>query len=95
MRCITLPDSKPRGADAQLEFMHFVFLRHRRMCAGPSGRYLHGASDHRDPLNLGTDELVTIKELVDMVARSLANRSRSNTILVDLKACVVGTATIS
>ena len=27
------------------------------------------ASDHRDPLNLGTDELVTINELVDMVAR--------------------------
>ena len=26
------------------------------------------ASDHRDPLNLGTDELVTINELVDMVA---------------------------
>jgi GDP-D-mannose 3',5'-epimerase len=25
------------------------------------------ASDHRDPLNLGTDELVTINELVDMV----------------------------
>ena len=27
------------------------------------------ASDHHDPLNLGTDELVTINELVDMVAR--------------------------
>ena len=27
------------------------------------------ASEHRDPLNLGTDELVTINELVDMVAR--------------------------
>jgi nucleoside-diphosphate-sugar epimerase len=27
------------------------------------------ASDHRDPLNLGTDELVTINELVGMVAR--------------------------
>jgi nucleoside-diphosphate-sugar epimerase len=27
------------------------------------------ASDHRDPLNLGTDELVTINGLVDMVAR--------------------------
>jgi GDP-D-mannose 3',5'-epimerase len=27
------------------------------------------ASDHHDPLNLGTDELVTINELVDLVAR--------------------------
>jgi GDP-D-mannose 3', 5'-epimerase len=27
------------------------------------------ASDHRGPLNLGTDELVTINELVDMIAR--------------------------
>ena len=27
------------------------------------------ASDYRDPLNLGTDELVTINELVGMVAR--------------------------
>jgi nucleoside-diphosphate-sugar epimerase len=27
------------------------------------------ASDHRDPINLGTDELVTINGLVDMVAR--------------------------
>jgi nucleoside-diphosphate-sugar epimerase len=25
-------------------------------------------SDHRDPLNLGTDELVTIDELVDLVS---------------------------
>jgi nucleoside-diphosphate-sugar epimerase len=27
------------------------------------------ASDHRDPLNLGTDELVTINQLVGMVAK--------------------------
>ena len=27
------------------------------------------ASDHRDPINLGTDELVTINELVDMAAK--------------------------
>ena len=31
------------------------------------------ASDHRGPLNLGTDELVTINELVDMVA-SVGNK---------------------
>jgi nucleoside-diphosphate-sugar epimerase len=32
------------------------------------------ASDHRDPLNLGTDELVTIDELVEMVARIAGKR---------------------
>ena len=32
------------------------------------------ASDHRDPLNLGTDELVTINELEDMVARIAGKR---------------------
>jgi len=32
------------------------------------------ASDHRDPLNLGTDELVTINELVEMVARIAGQR---------------------
>ena len=32
------------------------------------------ASDHRDPLNLGTDELVTINELVNMVARIAGKR---------------------
>ena len=32
------------------------------------------ASDCRDALNLGTDELVTINELVDMVARAAGKR---------------------
>src|ERR1700687_1217475 len=32
------------------------------------------ASDYRGPLNLGTDELVTINELVDMVARIAGRR---------------------
>jgi nucleoside-diphosphate-sugar epimerase len=32
------------------------------------------ASDHREPLNLGTDELVTINELVDLVAKIAGNR---------------------
>jgi nucleoside-diphosphate-sugar epimerase len=32
------------------------------------------ASDHGGPLNLGTDELVTINELVDMVARVASKR---------------------
>ena len=32
------------------------------------------ASDHRDALNLGTDELVTINQLVDLVAKSPAKR---------------------
>ncbi len=34
------------------------------------------ASDYRDALNLGTDELVTINELVDMVARVAGKRIR-------------------
>ena len=34
------------------------------------------ASDHHDPLNLGTDELVTINELVDMVARIAGKQIR-------------------
>jgi nucleoside-diphosphate-sugar epimerase len=32
------------------------------------------ASNHHDPLNLGTDELVTINELVDLVARIAGKR---------------------
>jgi len=32
------------------------------------------ASDHREPLNLGTDELVTIDQLVDLVARIAGKR---------------------
>ena len=32
------------------------------------------ASDHHDPLNLGTEELVTINELVDMVAEIAGKR---------------------
>jgi nucleoside-diphosphate-sugar epimerase len=32
------------------------------------------ASDYREPLNLGTDELVTIDELVDLVARIAGKR---------------------
>ena len=31
-------------------------------------------SDHREPLNLGTDELVTIDELVDIVAKAAGKR---------------------
>jgi GDP-D-mannose 3', 5'-epimerase len=36
------------------------------------------ASDCRDPLNLGTDELVTINKLVDMVARVAGKRVRKS-----------------
>jgi nucleoside-diphosphate-sugar epimerase len=32
------------------------------------------ASDYRDALNLGTDELVSINQLVDMVARAAGKR---------------------
>jgi nucleoside-diphosphate-sugar epimerase len=36
------------------------------------------ASDYREPLNLGTERLVTVNELVDLVARSAGKRIRKS-----------------
>lgn len=54
MRCITLHDSKPRGANAQPEFMYFIVMGHRRNVrgnrnlSGPQG--VHGRNSNHTRL---------------------------------------------
>ena len=50
-------------------------------------------SGYREPLNLGQDRLISINELVDIVARSRASGSGNGTICLRHKVCEGGTAT--
>lgn len=52
------------------------------------------ASDYRDALNLGTDELVTINQLVDIVSEVAGKGLRKRHDLTGRRACVAATATI-
>ena len=52
------------------------------------------ASDYRDPSTWGTDEFVTINELVDLVARNRGQTDQEDVITSkDRKECAAGTAT--
>ena len=51
------------------------------------------ASNYREPLNLGTEELVSVDQLVDMVCEVAGKKLANATTLSDRRACADATAT--
>ena len=65
-RKVALAERRRRDRDLGRRRADALLLLHRRLRRGHLPDH---ASDHREPLNLGTDRLITINELVDMVSR--------------------------